>query len=258
MNKLILVAIFLLFTITSCLENIICIDGNGQLTTESRSITELTELVNTTSIDVVYRKADSVSVTITAESNLMEHIVMSSSGGRLEVRTDPRNACFNYSRRPVVLVTSPLLSSIDLTGSGSVEADTLMGQEVEVKSTASGNLYVEHLFSVDLQIGMTASGDVSISDVNCNEADFTLTGSGNLQISGKSGKGNMRVTGSGDIKSSDMIITTSSETITGSGNIYTTVLNTLNAVISGSGNIYVKGNPVVNQTITGSGRVIRQ
>lgn len=258
MKRLIFIVICLAFITTSCLEEIICIDGNGQLITESRKITDLNELVNTTSVDVIYRKADSVSVNITAESNLMQHIVTSASGGKLEVTTDPRNSCFNYRMRPVVTVTSPQLSSIELTGSGSIEADTLLAPSVELKSTASGNLYTGIIISTGLKIGMSGSGDISILNITCNDTDFTLTGSGGLQISGKSEKGNMRITGSGDVKSSGLTLTTANETITGSGNIYTTVTNTLNAVISGSGNIYVKGNPVVNQTLTGSGRVIKQ
>jgi hypothetical protein len=258
MKKLIFVLVCLTFFTISCLEEIICIDGKGQPVTERRNIKDFNELLNTTSLDVVYRKADSVSVSITAESNLMEHIVTSVSGGRLEIKTNPRNSCFNFRMRPVVMVTSPQLSSIEITGSGSIEADTLLAPAIELRSTASGNLYAVHVVTTGLKIGMTGSGDISILNTTCNETDFTLTGSGNLQISGKSEKGTMKVTGSGDIKSSDMIITTANETITGSGNIYTTVTNTLNAVISGSGNIYVKGNPVVNQTLTGSGRVIKQ
>lgn len=258
MKKLIFILVCLTFFTASCLEEIICIDGNGQLVTERRKITDINELVNTTSLDVVYRKADSVSVSITAESNLMEHIVTTSSAGKLEIKTDPRNSCFNYRMRPVVTVTSPELNSIEITGSGSIEADTLMSPDIDLRSTASGNLYAQYLVSTGLKIGMTGSGDVSILNITCNATDFTLTGSGSLQISGKSQTGNMKVTGSGDIKSSGLALTTANETLTGSGNVYTTVTNTLNAVISGSGNIYVKGNPVINQTLTGSGRVIKQ
>lgn len=257
MKRIITAALFIAFTTTSCLENIICIDGNGQLATESRQVSGITEIVNTTSVDVVFKKADSVSVTITAESNLIKHIVTSAGGGRLEIRTDPRNACFDYTIRPLITVTSPQISSLDLTGSGSLEADSLDGSTVEIRSTGSGNLYAGHIIGDDLLISMSGSGDASILSATCIESDFTLTGSGNLEIGGKAAKGEMRVTGSGDIKSVDFQITSAKETVTGSGNIYTTVVNTLNAVISGSGNIYVRGDPSINQTITGSGRVIK-
>lgn len=258
MNRLSLISALLLFTTTSCLDNIICIDGNGRIATESRTATEITEIVNTTQVDVVYLKADSVSINITAESNLMDHIVTSFSGGRLEIKTEPRNTCFDYTVRPVITVTSPQLNSMDLTGSGSLEADTLSGSTVEIRSTGSGNMSTGYVNSDDLFITLTGSGDLSVTSATCIESEFTLTGSGNLEISGNADKGSMRVTGSGDVKASGYVITASTQTITGSGNIYTTVVNTLTAVLSGSGNIYVRGNPTINQTTTGSGRVIEQ
>lgn len=257
MKRLALFFFIIAFGTSSCLKNVICIDGNGNLITESRPVTQINEIASTTSIDVIYRKADSVSITINAESNLVEHIVTSTGGGRLEIRTDPRNTCFNYTVRPSITVTSPQLTEVDLTGSGSFEADSLIAANVAIRSTGSGNLYAGYVSSDDLLIGLTGSGDVSVNSATCLESDFTLTGSANLEIAGKAGKGTMRVTGSGDVKSVGYEITAATETITGSGNIYTMVVNTLNAVISGSGNIYVKGNPVINQSVSGSGRIIK-
>lgn len=257
MNRIILIALFIVLTTTSCLESITCIDGNGQIASQSREVTEINELVNTTSVDVVYLKADSVSINITAESNLMKHIVTSSSGGRLDIKTDPRNTCFNYTVKPLITITSPSLSALDLTGSGSMQADSLSGPAAEVRLTGSGNLHVGNVISDDLVVTITGSGDAEILSVTCIEADLTLTGSGNLDISGRSDKAVMRVTGSGDAKAVDLTITSASETITGSGNIYTSVINSLTAVISGSGNIYLKGNPTINESISGSGRIIK-
>lgn len=257
MNRIILILILIAFTTTSCLESLTCIDGNGQVTSERRNVAEINELVNTTSVDVVYIKADSVSVNITAESNLLRHIVTSSSGGRLDIKSDPRNTCFNYTVKPLITITSPMLSSLDLTGSGSLQADSLSGPQAEIRSTGSGNMHIGSVITDDLAVTVTGSGDAEILAVKCIEADLTLTGSGNLDISGVSDKSVMRVTGSGDAKAVDLTITSATETITGSGNIYTTVVNSLTAVISGSGNIYLRGNPSINESISGSGRIIK-
>lgn len=257
MKKLISILFLLPLIFTSCLESITCIDGNGKITTESRNITEISEIINTTSVDVVYIKADSVSVNITAESNLMEHIVTSNSGGRLEIRTDPRNTCFNYTAKPLITITSPSLATAELTGSGSLQADSITGPMAEIRSTGSGNMHIGSVRSDDLTVTITGSGDADVSSVTCIESDLTLTGSGNLDISGRTGKSVMRITGSGDAKAIDFTITSATETITGSGNIYTTVVNSLNAVISGSGNIYLRGNPSINESISGSGRIIK-
>lgn len=256
MKKFTLIILVIAFGVSSCLKSIICIDGNGNPRIESRNVSEITELVNTTSVDVIYRKADSVSIRIAAESNIIQHLVTSVTGGRVEIRTDPRNACFNYNIRPVITITSPNLGAVDNTGSGSFEADSLIAANLEIRCTGSGNLDAGFTRSAELLISVTGSGDVSVSSATSVESDFTITGSGNLEVAGSSDTGVMRVTGSGDVKASEFEIRNATETITGSGNIHTLVISTLKAVISGSGNIYVKGNPVIDQSISGSGRVI--
>ena len=248
----------MIITFTSCIKDILCIDGNGNVETQLRTSASFSSAVNTTSVDVIYLKADSTSITVMAESNIINHIVTITKNDRLEIRTDPRNACFDYRHRPVVTITSPELSTMELTGSGDFSADTLSGNSVTVKLTGSGDLLANMITSGDLDITLTGSGDADIIGATCQVADFTLTGSGDVSIRGSGINGTMRVTGSGDIKSDGFHLMTASETITGSGNIHTLVQNSLTAVISGSGNIYFRGNPVIDQTTTGSGRVIRR
>ena len=81
-----------------------------------------------------------MSITVRAESNIINHIVTFTENDRLEIRTDPRNACFDYRHKPVITITSPELSTMELTGSGDFSADTLSG---------SGNIYLRGNPAVD-------------------------------------------------------------------------------------------------------------
>jgi DUF4097 and DUF4098 domain-containing protein YvlB len=242
----------------SCDKSFNCIDGNGQVASETRFATEINEIVNTTSVDVAYMKADSTSLRINAESNLFDHIVTVITDGRLEIRTSPRNACFDFKSRPLIMITSPYVRSTDLTASGDFTADTLSGDIVELRSTGSGNIRTNYISCDDLRITLTASGDIGIDSAKANKSDLSLTGSGDIVIAGATDEATMRLTGSGNIRGGDFNAITANETITGSGNITTRVSSVLTAVLTGSGNIYLYGTPTVNQTITGSGRVIRR
>lgn len=249
---------FLIAVSVSCDKSFNCIDGNGQMASETRFATEITEIVNTTSIDVAYEKADSTSIRINAESNILDHIVTIITDGRLEIRADPRNACFDYRSRPSITITSPEIKGIDLTASGDIRADILSGSIVEIRSTGSGELRTNYISCDELRISLTASGNMGIDTARCSRSDLSLTGSGDIVLSGQSEETTMRLTGSGNIRAGDFILSTAHETITGSGNITTRVNTLLTAVITGSGNIYLYGAPVVNETISGSGRVIRR
>lgn len=242
---------------TSCIRSLFCINGNGKVVTEVRNTITYDEAVNTTAVDLVYHKADTFGISVIAESNLIPHIITSVNDGRLEVKTDPRNACFDYTHKPVVIITSPVLHIMELTGSGDFTSDELTGNAVGVKLTGSGDLKASAISGIDLTVTLTGSGDADIDNATFQNADLTVTGSGDINIKGNGSNGTMRVTGSGDIKARDCTIMNAVETITGSGDIFTRVVTSLIAVISGSGNIHLSGNPSLNQTITGSGRIIR-
>jgi hypothetical protein len=258
MNRLIITGFITLLPVTSCIKDLLCINGNSDLQTESREAEAFSAILNVTAVDVIYYKADSTSITVKAESNLLTHIVTKTSDGRLEIRTDPKNACLDYNVKPVITISSPELNDLELTGSGTITADTLSGSTVSVKLTGSGDIHTVYLSASDITYLVTGSGNSIHDKVLCENADFTITGSGNLNVKGSSTVANMKITGSGDIQTGDFRVSVANDIISGSGNITTYVEDILTASITGSGNIYLSGDPQVSQTIIGSGRIIEQ
>lgn len=258
MNKFIVTGFIFLLSVTSCIKDLLCINGNSDLQTESRDAEAFNAILNVTAVDVIYHKADSISITVTAESNLLPHIITRTSDGRLEIRTDPKNACLDYNVKPVITISSPELNNLELTGSGTITADSLSGSTVSVKLTGSGDIQSAYISAGDVSYLVTGSGNSSHHKVLCQNADFTITGSGDLNVQGSGTDAKMKITGSGDIKAGDFHVSSANDIISGSGNIITYVEDILTASITGSGNIYLSGNPQVSQTITGSGRIIKQ
>lgn len=252
-----IITLLVAFSATSCIKDLICIDGNGILETQPRETSDFTQLENSTIADVVYKKADSPGITITAESNLLGHFVTETVNGNLKIRTDPSNACFNYIERPLITVTSPVLNKVILSGSGEIITDVMSGNSVIIKLSGSGDFFTEVISCSDLSLILSGSGDININEAECLRTDFNLSGSGDINIKGSSDDATYRISGSGNINSGEFLVLTASETISGSGNIFTHVVTSLAATLSGSGNIYLKGDPMINQSISGSGKIIR-
>lgn len=248
--------LLLMFITVSCIKDLVCLNASGPVITEYRDASEIDEIINTTSVDVVYMKADTVSISLRGAANLNRHIVTNVTNGRLEIRTDPRNTCFDRGDEPEILITSPQVHSLDMTGSGSLNADSLSGVSVSIRVTGSGDLQAGFILTDELGIEVTGSGDAEASEVLSQAVDLTVTGSGDLSISGSAASGVMRLTGSGNIRSENLELNTGILTITASGDIHANIIDALTAVISGSGNIYLRGRPAINQTITGSGKII--
>lgn len=257
MKRIAVIFTVLALLLTSCIKDMICINGNGIIETESRNTSSFNQIENSTVANVIYRQSDEVTITVVAESNLLGHIVTENINGNLKVRTDSWNTCLDYNERPVITVTSPSLKNIELSGSGNLIADIMSENSLIIKLSGSGKVVAESLSCIDLSVINSGSGDIEISEAFCQDADLNLSGSGDLDISGTSDKGHFRISGSGDINADEFQINNATENISGSGDIFTFVINTLTAALSGSGNIYLKGDPTINQNVSGSGRIIK-
>jgi hypothetical protein len=257
MKRISLVILVLTLLMSSCFKDIFCVRGNGIIETQYRNIPDFSEVENSTSVNVIYKRADSVSLTITAESNLIGYIVTQTVNNKLEIKTSSGGSCLDFNQQPVIMITSPELNNIISTGSGDLTADTLSGNSAGILITGSGYVNAGAVLCENLIVKVTGSGDAGISNASCQNPDISISGSGDISVKGNANAGQFVISGSGNINSGEFTINSANETISGSGNIFTSVVNTLNAVISGSGNIYLKGDPVINQIISGSGRIIK-
>jgi hypothetical protein len=215
------------------------------------------QIENSTAFDIVFTRADTSGISITADGNIIDNIVTETSGSRLEIKTMPRDACFNYTQRPVINVSSPGIKSVMISGSGDFIADQMQGESVNVKLSGSGDINAENISCTDLTVLLSGSGSISLSDTDCTDSDIFISGSGNITISGSGTRTNMKISGSGNIHAGNFITGSASVIISGSGDAYTQIIDKLTGMISGSGNIYVKGDPDIDVALSGSGRVIR-
>jgi hypothetical protein len=252
-----IVAAMALLSLASCIDNLICIDGDGIIKNERRRLTGFDAIVNTTEFDIIFIIADTTGLNIIADRNLIDNIVTDVSGQVLEIRTNPGNACFSFSQRPVIEVSSPDLNSVTLSGSGDFLVDQMEGNRVTVKLSGSGEIAVEHIRCDELSATLSGSGNISLGDTRSTNSDAYISGSGNILITGECDKSTMKISGSGNMHADRFMTETASVTISGSGNAFTYIIDKLTGAISGSGNIYVKGNPIIDVSVSGSGRVIR-
>ena len=253
-----LASIAVTMSLSSCLDDLFCVNGNGIAEVERRRVTSFTSIRNETSFDVIYKKADSTGLSIKAEQNILKYIETNVYDGCLEIETSPGSVCLDYNIKPVISISSPGLSGAFLAGSGEITADTLAGEIVTVTVSGSGNLSVKRITSDDSQIRLSGSGDLEIAEMLTRNADFTVSGSGNITVTGSSDTESLRISGSGNIQAGNFEVNTASVIISGSGNAYTNIEVYLYGLLSGSGNIYLTGDPEIDQKITGSGRIIKR
>ena len=255
-NKLeIIIVIFIMIGASSCL-GIICVNGNGVLVSDERDETGFAGIENSTMANVHFTKSDIYSIIVEADENLQQYIKTSVSSGILEIHTRGTQ-CIRPDRTPVIYITGPEMSDINLSGSGDIFSDTLLGEDINIYDSGSGNIKSNFAESDEIEIKNSGSGNITLHEMITDEATFKITGSGDITVEGNTTTSNISSTGSGNLNADDLISELCNTLISGSGNVYVRVIDELIASLTGSGNLYYIGNPDIHQNITGSGRIIK-
>ena len=244
MQKLIITSFLTLlsFTMVQCQSwfNNKKIQGNGNMTTTTRTVADYDKVGLTGSMDVELVAGTEGNLKIEAEENLMEYITTESRGGRLEISVK-KGYNIQPSRSNKILITVPFkdLDAVYLTGSGDIRSsDVIKAENFETK--------------------VTGSGDVRLI-VNSKNARAGITGSGDIALRGSAKDFDCKVTGSGDISAFEFKCERVDATVTGSGDIAVYASEELRASTPGSGDIKYKGNPAKEDFKTfGSGSISKQ
>lgn len=272
-----------------------CLNGSGPVITELRDVGVFTGVSNTGSFDLFVIRADSFSVEVIAQENLIPIIETYVSGYMLIVRTE-NDACYRSSSPVQVVITMPETETLRLTGSGKVFADMAAGTEVEISNSGSGYMEIDSVMAeryvlcnsgsgyisidgtyvdvvdvvqsgsgsilcgtlfgaTEVNIRHSSSGHISAKVLDGTKMDVTLSGSGRIELAGDVEVADYLLNSSGRIDALDLMASDVDATSTGSGKVYLWATDFLDATITGSGDIIYRGDPMVTTRITGTGSV---
>jgi hypothetical protein len=220
----------------SC-ENILfgCIEGNGRVKVEERSISAFDEILSSGSFEVYITQDTVHKLDVEAESNLLPYISTSVRNKRMVIKNRDHR-CIREHEPIRIYVRTPELYILKLSGSGIIRCE-------DVKTDY-------------LEIGLSGSGDIKVGiETEYIEAD--VSGSGQIDLWGSSVDTDLNISGSGQIRAYDLTQDKCIANISGSGRIYVFVNELLDVKISGSGRVYYHGDPQLSIRISGSGQVIK-
>lgn len=208
----------------------------GPITTQSFALTGFTGVEVAGPDDVTIRQGDSFSIVARGRQETLDRLEIKLDGSRLSIGR--KRDGFRFSSRDEddldITVTMPKLDKVRLTGSGSIEADSVDGDAVEAV--------------------VTGSGDLKVAKLAGKSAEITVSGSGDIEIGGgRIGSGEFSVTGSGDIDADGLVAGTLDVSITGSGNVDAQATGKADISILGSGDVKLGGGATCSTRKMGSG-----
>jgi hypothetical protein len=190
------------------------IGGSGKVITDSRNVTGFSGVEVSGDARVEVEQGDVERVEITADDNLMPYLLSEVVGSRL--RLGPKNLVnLDPTERIKYKVFTRNLSSLDASGSVSIDAKNVKTDSLELAISGSGDIKIDGEASTQ-KIAISGSANYNAEHLNSKEATLAISGSGKAVLA-VSDKLDVQVSGSGDVEYIGTPMIT--QNISGSGSI---------------------------------------
>ena len=213
------------------------VEGRGPVARQERRVGSFSGVSLSLPGRVEVRIGDKEGVTVETEDNLQALIETVVEGGMLRIRPVRRNLNLR-TRNLHFVVTARRIERLSLGGSGSIAADVLRGERIDIDLGGSGEIEVQEIQAERLAISVGGSGDLRCRGGKVRRLSVAVAGSGDVDV--------------GRVEAAD-----ASVNIAGSGDVTLWARSDLNASIAGSGDVSYYGDPRVRRSVAGSGEARR-
>jgi hypothetical protein len=212
-----------------------CVIAPGRTVEETREVSGFNRVVLSGVGHVNLTQGDAELLTVRAPRNVMRRIRTEVRGDTLYLEVKTGLFTIVQDRTIEYDVTVKEIEGLRISGSGSVESDSIQ--------------------TGMLEISVSGSGDLAIDDLDAERLELSISGSGNFRSAGRADIQLITISGSGEYRAGDLQSQQTTLKISGSGNATVWVEERLDITISGSGDLAYYGNPRVSQRVSGSGSI---
>ena len=153
------------------------IRGNGNITTDQRTVEDFSEIQAGGAFDVEWRNGPP-SLAITTDQNLLQYIDNSISDNRLRLRTRER---VRPTHGIKVVVTSPTRNGAKISGAVDLRVPQLAGPKFYFQATGASDVKLDG--NVDeLLADMTGASDLSAKNLHAKTAEISITGAADAEV----------------------------------------------------------------------------
>ena len=228
-----------------------CIDGNGEMISQNRTLEPFHSIVVEGSMDVQIGHGDQQLLKLQAEENIMPIITTTIKNGVLTI-SSTENYCTTKGVR--VFATMPEIRSVTIEGSGDVTAEGIIVAGKNAGASTGAGVPPDAATG-KLSFAIDGSGSINVR-VQSDEVGVIIGGSGDVFLKGSSRAFKAEINGSGNIIASDLQTDQCRISINGSGDASVHAASELHVEINGSGDVVYAGNPAKLYTnVNGSGDV---
>ncbi|MFO7557820.1 MAG: head GIN domain-containing protein [Desulfobacterales bacterium] len=190
-----------------------CIEGNGITTKEQRQVPPFGEIDINGAFDVAIQDQKKNKITVTADKNLLPHIITRVKSGKLYVFSD-RSICTTSKLH--IDIDNDDIKKIQSSGANDISVSGVKSDRLEIEMDGAGDINLsgktklfivnlsgatdmdaENLRAETVQISLSGAGDATI--YASKKLDATVSGSGTVNCSGNPQEIIKKITGAGEL-----------------------------------------------------------
>ena len=208
---------------------------SNNIISENRAVSGFKGIEFSTFGKVNIIQSDKESLNINGPDNLVSEISTSVNNGILVIKNKENFTVSSLNQKDILTFTIGFkeLTSLNVSGAGDVQVETLSTTSMDVNMSGAGNVVMNQL----------TTGNFSIN----------ISGLGGLEVTGSATQATIDISGAGNVNAPDFKVHTANVTISGLGGATVWVTDSLTGDISGAGSVSYYGNPQTSTKATGLG-----
>ncbi len=207
------------------------IEGSGVQQTESRAVSEFSELVLTGFGTIIVQQTSQESLSIQADENILPYLETRVVGDALWLEFS-ENACVHPSDIGITyFVSLKDLNLIRIAGAGAVE--------------------LEHLKTDELSIQLDGTGKIDLAGLEVDQLETNFNGTGVIQLAGYADAQYVSLNGVGQYQAAQLESDSVHVKLNGTGNVEVWAVSDLWVTSNGLGRVRYIGDPQIHQASSG-------
>jgi len=245
----VLVAVFLTSgLLAGCVGGVV--KGSGNLDTQEFNFSDFARVEVGYAFEVEITQSSSYSVSITADDNLFDYILVSKQGTTLKIRLEP--ALYYAFTKLQAKITMPQLYGLTLSGAtrGTVSGFSST-DNIDIGVSGASSLNLVEMSVGDVEFDISGASRVT-GDITAGDAEFDVSGASTVQLEGSANDIVVDASGASHVKLAAFPVSNADVTLSGASSGTVNLDGRLDADLSGASKLLYIGEPTMG-TINTSG-----
>ena len=252
--KFLVVTLMVVVLSLMCLVNCMgVIRGSENLDTKTFDFSDFSRVEIGYAFEVEIVQSDVFSVSVTADDNLFEYILVEKNGDTLEIRLRSGYAYFATKR---ARITMPVLDSLSLSGASKGKVSGFSSsRSLKFDVSGASSLVIADVEAGDTRFEISGASHV-LSIIKIAGGTFDVSGASTVELEGTADDVSMDVSGASTMRLADFAVTNADVELSGASNATINASGSLDIDLSGASRLDYIGNPTLRDISVSGGSTL--